>query len=236
MSLTQFPTTRQSVVIALAGDDPAARDRAVETVIACYWRPLYKYARVAWKRTREEAEDHTQSFFARVLEKESLASYEASKGGFRAFLRLLFDRHLSNEWKEARRIKRGGGSLHLDFALAETEIARESERVLTPDDYFRREWVRSVFSVAVDRLRSECAGKGRQMHFDLFEAYDLDEGREVSYRDLAKQYGIAETQVTNHLAATRRRFRAIVLETLRELTAGEEEFRAEARALLGSSP
>ncbi|HYK00231.1 MAG TPA: sigma-70 family RNA polymerase sigma factor [Thermoanaerobaculia bacterium] len=234
MSVAPFPTTRRSVVIALASADAAERTRAFDTLVACYWKPLYKYARVAWHRSREDAEDLTQSFFTRAFEKESLATYDGAKASFRTFLRLLFDRHVSNDWKAGQRLKRGGAEVHLDFEAAEAEIGRDSAPV-APDEYFHREWVRSVFSVAVERLRAACAVEGKQTHFAIFERYDLERERETSYRELAARYGIAETQVTNYLAAMRRRFREQVLEALREVTATEREFRAEARALLGGS-
>jgi len=230
MTVAPFPTTRRSVVLALASDDAAARTRAFDTLVALYWKPLYKYARVAWRRTREDAEDLTQSFFVRAFEKESLATYDASKASFRTFLRLLFDRSISNEQKASARIKRGGGEVHLDFDAAEAEIGRDEPRGATPEEYFQAEWVRSVFGVAVDRLRERCDATD----FELFEAYDLDDDRTLTYRDLATRFGFAETTVTNHLAATRRRFREIVLDTLREVTATDAEFRAEAKSLLGA--
>ena len=235
MSISPFPTTRRSVVLALSSADAAERTRAFDTLVGCYWKPLYKYARVAWHRTREDGEDLTQSFFTRALEKESLASYDASKASFRTFLRLLFDRHVSNEWKAGQRLKRGGSETHLDFDSAEAEIGREVSQVTTPEEYFQREWARSVFALAVERLRARCESEGKHAQFAIFELYDLDEDRGVSYRDLAIRFGIAETQVTNYLAAMRRRFREIVLDALRELTATEQEFRAEARALLGGA-
>lgn len=234
MSIAPFPTTRRSVVLALASGDEAERIRAFDTLVACYWKPLYKFARVAWRRSREDAEDLTQSFFVRAFEKESLATYDLTKASFRTFLRLLFERHVNNEWKAGQRIKRGGGEVHLDFASAETEVAGELSHAVTPEEYFQREWARSVFTVAVDRLRERCNADGKQTHFAIFERYDLEEDREISYRELASQLGIPETQVTNYLAAMRRRFRELVLDALREVTATEQEFRAEARALLGS--
>ncbi|HYI11178.1 MAG TPA: hypothetical protein VEK57_19125, partial [Thermoanaerobaculia bacterium] len=79
MSIAPFPTTRRSVVLALSSADAAERTRAFDTLVGCYWKPLYKYARVAWRRSREDAEDLTQGFFARAFEKESLASYDAAK-------------------------------------------------------------------------------------------------------------------------------------------------------------
>ncbi|MFL6245644.1 MAG: RNA polymerase sigma factor [Thermoanaerobaculia bacterium] len=236
MTIAPFPTTRRSVVIALSSADAAERTRAFDTLVACYWKPLYKFARVAWRRSREDAEDLTQSFFARAFEKESLASYDAAKASFRTFLRLLFERHVNNEWRAAQTIKRGGGAgVHLDFESAEVEVAGELTHTVTPEEYFQREWVRSVFSVAVERLRARCESEGKQVQFAIFECYDLDDDRGVSYRELAVRFGIAETQVTNHLAAMRRRFREIVLDALREVTATDQEFRAEARALLGTS-
>jgi RNA polymerase sigma factor (sigma-70 family) len=228
MTVAPFPTTRRSVVLALGSADAAERERAFDTLVACYWKPLYKFARVAWTKSREDAEDLTQSFFTRAFEKESLASYDAAKASFRTFLRLLFERHVANEWKAGQRLKRGGADVHLDFDAAEAEIGRESGGV-NPEEYFHREWVRSMFALAVERLRSRCDA----VPFAVFEAYDLDDDRGVSYRDLAVRFGIAETQVTNYLHATRRKFREVVLEMLREVTATEEEFRSESRALLG---
>ena len=233
MTVAPFPTTRRSVILALSSGDAAERTRAFDTLVACYWKPLYKHARVSFRRAREDAEDLTQAFFVRALEKESLASYDAEKASFRTFLRLLFDRFAANEWKADHALKRGGGEIHLDFASAESEIAREPA-ASTPEEYFQREWTRSLFALAVDRLRDRCREEQKDTQFTVFEAYDLSGDRDVSYRELATRFGIAETQVTNYLAAMRRRFRETVLEALRELTASEHEFRAEARALLGA--
>ncbi|MEO8432993.1 MAG: sigma-70 family RNA polymerase sigma factor [Acidobacteriota bacterium] len=228
-----FPTTRRSVVLALGSGDASERERAFDTLLAIYWKPLYKYLRVSWTRSPDDAEDLTQGFFARAFEKDFLAGYDPAKASFRHFLRTLADRYASNERKAALRLKRGGTSTRLDFDAAEAELAREPSTVATPEEYFHREWVRSAFALAVDRLRAACEASGRSRHFALFEAYDLEAGDHVTYQDLARTHGLTETTVTNHLAAVRRQFRRIVLETLREVTASESEFRAEARALLG---
>ncbi|HEY6842898.1 MAG TPA: hypothetical protein VI391_01930, partial [Thermoanaerobaculia bacterium] len=154
---------------------------------------------------------------------------DAEKASFRTFLRMLFDRRIANELKSATRQKRGGGEKHLDFASAEAEVAREHDRGGSPEDYFQREWVRSVFALAVDRLRDA----SNAADFAIFESYDLDESSRASYRDLAGRFGLTETAVTNRLAATRRRFREIVLDILRDATASDAEYRREVRALLG---
>jgi RNA polymerase sigma factor (sigma-70 family) len=227
-----FPTTHSSVIVALASDDASERARAFDSLVGIYWKPLYKYVRVTHGRSADDAEDLTQSFLARLFEKHSLEAYDSSKASFRTFLRTLFERHLINESKSASRLKRGGGEVHLAFDSAEDEIAREHDRGGTPEDYFQHEWSRSVFTVAVERLRRHSSSDD----FALFEAYDLDESCRVSYRQLGERFGLREIAVTNRLSAMRRRFRAIVLQVLREATASDREFRIEVRALLGIEP
>src|SRR3954447_17346782 len=132
MATSFFPTTRRSVIVALGSDDAAERTRAFDTLVALYWKPLYKYARVAHHREAADAEDATQSFLARMFERNALAAYDAAKASFRTFLRTLFDRHIENDVKASQRLKRGGG---LDVLSAENEIEREHDRVCSPDDY-----------------------------------------------------------------------------------------------------
>ena len=102
------------------------------------------------------------------------------------------------------------------------------------EDFFEREWARSVFSLSLERLRQECEQRGKQVHFRLLEFYDIEEaGKELTYEQVAQQFGLKTSDVTNYLAYARREFRRIVLEQLREMTGSEEEFRREAQSLLG---
>jgi predicted transcriptional regulator len=90
-----------------------------------------------------------------------------------------------------------------------------------------------MFTIAVDALRERCEESGRTVHFQLFERYDLRDDANVSYASLANEFGLEPATVNNYLAAVRRDFRRVVLEKLREITATDEEFRTEARSLLG---
>ena len=232
-----FPSTRASVVESLRSASPEERRQAAERLIALYWKPLYKYVRIRWHRSNEDAKDLIQGFFAVALERESLASFDASKASLRTFMRLLLDRHAANERKHAGRMKRGGDRLALDFDQAESELARIAGGEADPEELLRHEWVRSLFAACVDRLREELHERGDARRFRVFEAFDLEDGpARPSYRELAAALGVTESKITNDLSAARRRFREIVLETLREVTASEREFRAEARAVLGIEP
>jgi RNA polymerase sigma factor (sigma-70 family) len=242
----KFPATRWSAVRAARSDDSAERKRALEAIIAAYWKPIYKYTRMRWGKTNEDAKDLTQEFFARLIEKKYLDDFDPSKARLRTFLRICVDHFVANEVKAAKRLKRGGASEHisLDFILAESELARAKvsltgsaslERI---DEFLEREFLRSLFGLAVEDFRKFCESQGKKTYFCLFEIYDLDDAgpERPSYAELAAQFKIAVTDVTNYLAFARREFRRIALAKLREMTSSEEEYRREARAMLGVEP
>ena len=241
-----FPATRYSVVERLASSDLETRRVAFDALVSAYWRPVYKYVRIRWRRDRDDAADLTQEFFARAFEKGSLGRFDAERARFRTFLRVCLDGFVANEHKAAARLKRGGdvSFVSLDFAAAERELslhpsvqAAASPIVAGTDDdaLFRQEWVRALFSDAVAALRESCENAGKSSHFAVFQRYDLDDdasGR-PTYAQIGSELGLPVTQVTNYLAYTRRELRRIVLERLRTLCATDQEFRLEARELLG---
>jgi RNA polymerase sigma factor (sigma-70 family) len=235
-----FPPTRYSIVSAAQSRDPQERSQALELLAASYWRPVYKYVRLKWHMDPEDARDFSQDFFVRLVEKDFLDGYDAGKGRLRTFLRTCLDRMFINQSRDAQRQKRGGGVLHvpLDFEEAEQELA-----CATPpdslDDYFEKEFVRTLFALAVEKLRAQCLADGKAVPFRMFERYDLadeDDRSSCSYADLAREFGVAVTDVTNYLSCVRREFRRCVLEQLRDMTGSDEEFRREAQTLLGVDP
>ena len=230
--LHKFPVTNHSAIVGARSDDQVVRRRAFDTILASYWKPAYKYIRLKWQADNEDAKDLTQGFFANAFEKNHFAAYDARKASFQTFLRTCLDGFVANERKAGRRLKRGGDMYQLDFAAAEDELASHAAASLSPEEYFHREWVRWMFTLAVDTFRGRCDESGRAVHFQLFERYDLNDD-DVSYASLAAEFGLEPATVNNYLAAARRDFRRIVLEKLREITATDEEFRIEARSLLG---
>ncbi|HEY4819121.1 MAG TPA: hypothetical protein VIH67_16965, partial [Candidatus Acidoferrum sp.] len=206
------------------------------------WKPVYKYVRLRWNRPAEDAQDLTQGFFTEMLERDLLAKYDPAKSKLRTYLRLCVDSFVMNQEKAARRQKRGGNVNHvaLDFQAAEGELAGAAiDPALIPspeslEEFFEKEWVRSLFAVAVEDLRKLCAERERDRTFRLFEDYDLSGDPEISYDKLATEYVIPVTDVTNALSWARREFRRIALERLREICGSDEEFHREARAVFGA--
>jgi DNA-directed RNA polymerase specialized sigma24 family protein len=235
---SRFPATRHSAVLAAQSDDLVERERGLAALVEAYWKPVYKCLRIRWGASNEDAKDLAQGFFTRALEKNFFDAYDPERGSFRTYLRTCLDRFVSNERKAASRFKRSPGLplLPLDFDDVESELAREAPAGGgTIEDYFHAEFVRSLFGLAIDRLREECAMRGKDLPFRLFERYELerDPAEKLTYERLSEEFHIPTTQVTNFLAFARREFRRIVLERLREITASDHEFRQEAKSLLG---
>jgi RNA polymerase sigma factor (sigma-70 family) len=234
-----FPATRCSLVRATASADPAVRRQAFESLIAAYWKPVYKYLRLRWTLANEDAKDLTQAFFARALEKDFFDLFDPDRARFRTFLRVCLDRFVAREKRADACLKRGGDALvlSLDFEEADGELARHTLPDRTdPDELFRREWVRGLFALAVEDLRRLCAESGKAVCFAVFERYDLqgpEESAGLTYANLGRELDLPVTQVTNHLAFARRRLRQLVLDRLRATAGSEEEFRDEARRLFG---
>jgi RNA polymerase sigma factor (sigma-70 family) len=232
----RFPETNQSAIVRARSADEIVRQRAFDTILTSYWKPVYKYLRLKWQANNEDAKDLTQGFFVNAFEKNHFANYDARKASFQTFLRTCLDGFVANERKSGQRLKRGGDREHfqLDFVSAADEFAlHPAAAQQNPEDYFHREWVRWMFTLSVEALQAQCQLSGKEIYFELFERYDLDQDKIVTYASLGEEFGLDVKTVNNHLAAARRDFRRIVIEKLREITATEEEFRKEARSLLG---
>ena len=233
-----FPQTRYSAVRAVASADASERSIGFDKLCAVYWKPVYSYLRLKWRKERDEAQDLAQQFFVHVLEKNTFAAFDPRKSRFRTFVRLCLDHFVANELKAAARIKRGGEAR---FVPLETEDEDgELRRIEIADDTdieaeFDRAWLRGIFAVALSELRAATSSERRQLYFTVFERYDIqrDEHHAVTYDQLARDYNLPVTQITNYLSAMRRRFRSTVLEKLREVTGSDEEFVEEAQAMLG---
>lgn len=218
---------------ALGADDPDQRRDAEELLVRAYRAPVLDALQRRWSLGDADAEDLTHDFFATALEKRWLESFDPAKGRFRTFLRVCAERFAANQHQAARRQKRGGGALELSLDDLPPLAAAGDDTI---DARFRAEWVRSVLALALDMLRTEAAGQERATHVALFESYDLadvPDDERPTYASLARRHDLTETQVLNHLAWARRRFRTHVLSVLRRLAGSEAEYREDVRDLLG---
>ncbi len=235
-----FPPTGFTLLQRLASADARERARGFEVLARLYWRPVYTHLRLKWQLDPPDAEDLTQEFLAGLHAGNTLGSFDPARGRFRTFLRGCLDHQAANARRAGQRLKRGGGVAHLslDFTGAERDLAAgavDGEAVL--EARFHAEWVTALFAAALEEFRRRADDGRHAVHLALFERYDLRPAagaERPTYAALAREFALPATQVTNFLAWARREFRRALLDTLRAGCASEEEFRAEARELLGT--
>lgn len=232
----RFPATPWSAIIRAGRYDAPARREALQRLLSMYWRPIYVYIRRKWNKSNEDAKDLAQSFIATIIEKDFLAGADRERGRFHALLRTALENYLRNQYAEGQAQRRGGGQkiISLDIAADEEgEIPVRDDA--SPEELYRVEWVRTIFSSAIDELRREYSAEGKDIYMKVFERYQLASETDVSYESVAKELGLKIWDVTNYLADARRRLRERISERVREYTLTEEEFREEMADLLGES-
>jgi DNA-directed RNA polymerase specialized sigma24 family protein len=238
MSRDGFPFTRWSVLSAAVSDVPEKRRLGVAKIAETYWRPLYVYLRIKHRLPAADAQDALQGFLAELWSGDALASFDPAKARFRTWLRVCLDHWFANMRRAERAEKRGGRSelISIDFAGVDSFVDQMERREREePESRYEQEWIRALYEFAVEATRRKYTEAGKAADFGMFERYALS-GESVSYEDLSRASALPVTTVTNRLAAVRRELRRAVLDQLRELTATEEEFRAEAERVLGIDP
>jgi RNA polymerase sigma factor (sigma-70 family) len=230
-----FVTTHWSVVLMAGRSDTTRARVALEQLCRNYWQPLYAYVRRSG-HCREEAEDLTQEFFARLLAQKSVARADPARGRFRSFLLASLKHFLANEWAKAHARKRGGGAqlLPLEFDTAETRCAQPAAPGDTPDRAFDRQWALVLLDVVLGRLHKEYTDSGRDELF-LGLKDTLSGGRaEIPYRGLGERLGLSEGAVRVAAHRLRRRYRELLREEIGNTVAGFEEVEEELKHLFAA--
>jgi RNA polymerase sigma factor (sigma-70 family) len=223
----QFPSTQISLLQA-ASSGGALPNEALERVAVLYWKPVYRFIRLKFHKNNEDAKDLTQSFFATALRRDLFGRFDPAQASFRTYLRMAVERFAATEYTAQNRQKRGGG---IQFEPADEQVVEQAATAESPEAVFEREWQRQLFELALEDLRAHCTACGKQLQFEIFEAYDLADADRPSYAAIATRHGVAETSVTNYLAWARRMLRQFVVERLRGVIADDRDLRAEMRRL-----
>jgi RNA polymerase sigma-70 factor (ECF subfamily) len=210
---------------------------ALESLCRAYWYPLYAFVR-RQGHPSHDAQDLTQSFFERLLEKDYLQAADRDKGRFRTFLSVALRRFLANEWDRKCRIKRGGGqaALPLDTSTAEGQYQGEPSADLMPADrLFERRWALTLLGQALDQLKAEYDDAGKTTEFECLKEYLAAERGAIPYRDIASVLsmndGAARVAVHRMRKRFRERFRAAVAGTVSNPDEVEDELRHVVRML-----
>jgi RNA polymerase sigma factor (sigma-70 family) len=230
-----FGTTHWSVVVSAGRSDTKRARDALGKLCQTYWSPLYAYVRRAG-HSPADAQDLTQEFFGRLLERNTFARADPQRGRVRSFLLASLKHFLVNEWKKDRARKRGGRAqmIPLQLDTAETRCAQLAATGDTPDRAFDRQWALALLETVLDRLRQEYVDSGRE---DLFAGLKdtLAGGRaEIPYRDLGVQLGMSEGAVKVAAHRLRRRYRELLREEIAHTVVGPEQVEEELRQLFAA--
>jgi RNA polymerase sigma-70 factor (ECF subfamily) len=220
------------LVDGLRSDDPADERAALERLASGYWRPIYKYLRLRWRKPPDQAEDLTQSFFAALLDREVWRDFDRDRGRLQTYLRRCVDNHAAGTLRAERALKRGGDFrfLELDTARIESELAGHPGAGDDPAELFHREWLREILALALERHRAELVARGKTQHLEVFEAL-VTSASPPTHRELAAALGITPVDVNNRLGYAKRALRKVVLDILRDQTASDDELADELAAL-----
>jgi RNA polymerase sigma-70 factor (ECF subfamily) len=222
--------------VRAAGEAGSPRCReALSTLCEIYWYPIYAYAR----RTgagREEAQDLSQEFFTRFLERDALRHVHPDKGRFRSFLLICFKNFLKDEQSRRRAQKRGGGRspVPIDLETAERLYVREPSHAETPERFYERRWALTVLSRSLDRLRNHYAESNRRELFDRIKDYLPGERGGLPHAETARMLNMSEVAVKVAVHRLRRRFRDHLVEEVSQTLAEGEDLDAEIRRLISA--
>jgi RNA polymerase sigma factor (sigma-70 family) len=229
----QFSTTRWSLVLAAGADaSSAAADQALTTLCETYWYPLYAFLR-GRGNTVEDAQDLTQAFFARVLEKHALQQADPARGRFRSFLLTSLKNFAANEHDREITKKRGGGvpTVSLEFETAEGRFQLEPPSDETPERIFNRRWALTLLDRVLSRLQAEMVAAGRGAHFDRLKTYLTANEPQLSYAQTAGELGMSEGAVKVAVHRLRRQFRDLLRDEIADTVSSPEEIEDELRHL-----
>jgi len=220
----RFPTTRWSRVVA-AGDGAAAgAGEALAALCAAYWFPLYAFIRRKGYGP-EQALDLTQGYFARLLERRTVAAADPARGRFRSFLLADCSHFLAHERERNGAARRGGGraALSIDARDAEGRYRLEPAHERTPERLFERDWALALLEGVLAGLRREYERSGRRAAFEALKGVLTDGPGAVPQAELARRLGTTEAAVQVAVHRLRRRYRDALRAAIAATLADEDE-------------
>jgi len=220
------------IAAAGAGESSESR-RALEQLCQTYWFPSYSYVRSRGYR-QEDAQDLTQEFFARLLEKDYLNMADRERGRFRSFLLASLRNFLADEWDKEQAQKRGGGAQHqsLDIETAEALLAESVQRPLTPDQIFDLHWAKTALANALHRLEKTYKDTDKEHHFRFLRPYLGNTEPQMSYSEVAQELGISEGAVKVAVHRLRKRYRETLELEIAETLADSADLPEELKYLI----
>ncbi len=226
-----FLTTHWTVVLEAGRTDTTRASEALAKLCQVYWYPIYAYVRQRGY-SPADAQDLTQAFFARLLEKCALAHITRERGKFRSFLLTSLNHFLVDEWKRARAEKRGGQriiSWHAESA--ETRYRHEPVETATPETIFEQNWAVALLEAVFQQLQREHEAAGKAERFQHLKFCLTGERSEVPYAELAARLQLSEANLKVMVHRLRQRYRELLRAEVANTVSSRNEVEEELRHL-----
>ena len=230
-----FATTHWSVVLTAQRSDSTRAHAALSQLCQTYWYPLYAFVR-RQGHGAHDAQDLTQEFFARLLEKNYLAVVARERGKLRSFLLAALQHFLANEWHRARAARRGGGQViaSLNETDPEGRYVREPADETTAEKIFERRWATTLLEQVVRRLRAEFGRAEKAELYDALKNCLTIERRAVPYAELAARLQMSEGAIKVAVHRLRARYREVLRDEIAQTVSSPEEVEEELRHLFAA--
>jgi RNA polymerase sigma-70 factor (ECF subfamily) len=231
----RFATTRWSMVMAAGLRGSPQSSKALSDLCQDYWYPLYSFVRHQGYAAHD-AQDLTQGFFARLLEKNFLDDVHRERGRFRSFLLAALKHFIANERDRARAKKRGGGHSAISWNPndAESKFCAEPATELTAERIFDRQWALSVLDRSLARLQKEYEQSGKGTLFETLKSTLGGQPHSGGYAALGEKLQLSESATKVAIHRLRRRYRAALQAEIAETVADPAEIEQELRDLLAA--
>jgi RNA polymerase sigma-70 factor (ECF subfamily) len=229
-----FHTTHWSVVLAARDrEDPAARD-ALARLCSAYWYPLYCFVRCRGVGPHD-AEDLTQEFFCRFLERNSLLNVSPMGGKFRSFLLTCLKNFLANEWQREHAQRRGGGQsvISLDGTEAETRFSLEPAEQVTPEALYEKHWALTVLDRTMQALQQDYAARKQSALFEELKGFLPGGSGGESRAESAARRGVSVGAIDVAVHRLRKRFGELLREEIAQTVSSKPEVDDEIKYLIG---
>jgi RNA polymerase sigma-70 factor (ECF subfamily) len=212
-----FATTRWSLILSAANSESGGQNArtALNELCRTYWRPIFSFV-CRRGYSIEDAQDLTQDFFVKILERNWLEHADPNRGRFRSLLLTSLQNFLNSAAERTHTRKRGGDVEFVSWddwmaeAPSQLSISAQALDSLSPERLFDLRWATTVVEQALRRLREECEGKDRLRLFYALSRHLTEEREEVSYANLSATLGVAETAVKKQLHTMRQRYRSLL--------------------------
>jgi len=225
----KFPETAWSMVVAASSQTSERSSQALEKLCTIYWYPVYAYVRRRGYDA-EAARDLTQEFFARLIEKNYVASAGRERGRFRSFLLLAVQRFLLNDSDWNRAAKRGGGAPieSLDAEVAEGQYRLEPAHDTTPESLYERRWALMV----LDRARQRIRERHTPERFAMLAPFLTESAPRGGYQEVASALGVSEGGLKVAVHRMRQQYREALHAEIAETVSDSAQVTSEIQYLL----